>query len=378
MPIRPKTYKNKRQRLSAMKRVFKYEEEEKDEITSSIEKANVYSESFINPFKRNFLQPGLMRTLKVPEKYMKVLIKECDYKKQKMLKASLYGVDGTDKGYHPEYRKCLRHTWRQRTLDGEKINYVTSIVQKMLTEELYELSEDNITNLLRDENIPLSPIVDTSHFDIIRYVGNGAKFLPHRDKVKYKEGYVQYSLVICLDSHITTMNAGATCVYYCGRRHIFNESIMPGHAVLFRSEALHSSERLMNDTDMKLILKFDVHIPEPPRGIFTESLCTCTSCNPYSSYNKKIYTYSVFHGKHKKLPSDIINLIGSFRGKFLKCSCPYARGNKVYNYESCECSCKDCGEFQCKYHPFYDEYAFENSYYPSPPESYYGSWCNGD
>ena len=271
-----------------------------------------------NPY-RYYVPPSLkptdlMKAFKVPEKYIKVLSKECDITKQKMLKAP--------KRYH-------RYIWQHRPS-------ITSFVEKMLKEEL---------------SIPL--IIENSHFDIILYTGEGAEDHLHRDKVEYKNGYVQYSLVICLDSHITTMNAGATYVHYLDKLHIFNESAMPGYAVLFRSDLLHSSERLMNNTDMKLILKFVVPVNAK---ISTETLCfqivfyNCCICNPikHSDYNKKIYTYSVFNGKHKKLSSDIIDLIGNFRGTLVKCSCPHVIPNCL-GCSSLLCVC-DC--YICRY--FYD------------------------
>ena len=82
--------------------------------------------------------------------------------------------------------------------------------------------------------------------------------------------------------------------------------------------------------------------------------------------------HSIFHGMHQIMPTEIVNQIGEFRGKFLKCSCPYVRGYDSDGRCTCTCTCWECYGV-CKHSPFseYDDY---DDYYPYDDDDNYCKW----
>ena len=400
-PIKSRTFKNVRQRHSLAKRLPIFEEEGEEILLLGRPwvPQNPYMESLKN-VRTNASQHCYTQfpaqIFDIPKSTLTKLRNLCVPEEYKMLRASVYGRDGTNKGYMPRIRQCYRYTYN-RDRHPVKCNHLTNIFQKIIDKKFGSYVCEGLDKYGQEIQIEDTHIksvkypikIEKSHFDVLVYNKKNDQpdgfFLPHRDAIKERKNYTQFSVILCLDSCITSMNAGATEIYHNRMRHIFKETTEPGKAIIFPSHALHSSAELKNIGDTKIVLKFDVHIPNIP--YFDNSSlnyrCKCENCKENSMYNLLITNHSVFHGRHRVLPYEITNQIGDFRGEFLKCSCPYVRGyitNKDKDILPCECGCWECYGW-CKHHPFdlndqdsYEYgYAYDYDYYEDQ-----GGFCNGD
>ena len=400
MPPRRRTFKNIRQRESSAKRVLYIEEE--DVLNSEIlPKTNPYVESFDNLAKWTF-ESYVPYILDVPDHTVKFLKKHCLPKRSKFLKAHVYGRDGVSKGLIPSKRDCDRYTYRQ-TDHPFKCRIVMQIVKDIVM-NLYKnlcistykivhsltrcnISKQGILDVLSFYQIKSDDVkVESSHFDVLHYektcTRNGL-FDPHRDALLNTCRtdtilYSQMSILIPIDSHITSQHSGATEIYNMGARHIFPQSTQPGQGLMFPAVALHGSQKLVNIGDYKIVLKFDVYtsINLPTKH---QRKCNCCNCDNESTYNKSLRIHEVFHGWHKKLPVVIIQRIGLFRGEFLKCSCPFEKKMKRTRNLYCICECTSCvnmnAQIGCNYSDI--DYDYDENYICEYDE-YCNGYCNGD
>ena len=229
--VRSRTFKNTRQKESSNKRIPILEDEDEGTILlKEPRKVDPYKESLkdgrtdISQYSLHNFFPT--QIFDIPKSTLRKLRNLCVPKHYKMLRASVYGKDGTNRGYMPNIRQCYRYTYNQGN-HPVKCKYVTDIFHKIIDKEFDQfcLKFDKASGTFTKRQ---SIKIEESHFDIIIYNKKNDQsdgfFLPHRDSIKEKKGYTQFSVILCLDSHITSINAGATEIYDNRERHIFKET----------------------------------------------------------------------------------------------------------------------------------------------------------
>ena len=284
-------------------------------------------QSYFDSYKDPYYYDNSVRIFNIKSKQLRYL-KSITLKKLKLHslpRASVYGRDGTNKGINLNKRMCYRHTYRYTNEDDRPvIDKVEEILKRTLSiKEVYRM--------------------DKSHFDILHYSKTSEKrdgfFDIHRDKINHNKlsyHFRQFSILICLDSNILSIDGGATHIYLTNVKHLFNESTMIGKILMFPSNVPHGSEELKIVGEYKTVLKLDIIVKKfydptyPMYGVSINNLntshykyydtinnCKCLKCNYQGEYRINLTIRALFYGKHKKINiKEILYLIASFRGNF--------------------------------------------------------------
>lgn len=208
------------------------------------------------------------QVVEVPEDLLKEL-KQRRPRDDEYQRASISGLDGTDRGYRPDIRSC----WRKTIGDKKECSKFRKILQKFLRKATGY-------NKLQ---------VERSHFDYIKYRKTQDEegfFKMHRDAVSQnwdEDKWYPISVIIALDSKIKMPDwisfavphplDGATVVEtQIGERKGYPHTTMPGKALLVPSRALHGSEPLTHIGDYKEIFKCDAYLPLYYKKRMIESL----------------------------------------------------------------------------------------------------------
>ena len=134
-------------------------------------------------------------------------------------------------------------------------------------------------------------------------------------------GWLSVTLFIPLETRVTSLTGGAIIIYDYGYRHIFTQSTIPGKVVMMPSHAVHIIESLKRSNEFISTFKCIAHIPITDYRVALSKYylpdsdrCRCSRCDPHSHYNKCIRHHLVFYGRHPKLYSDCVDIIGTFLG----------------------------------------------------------------
>lgn len=208
--------------------------------------------------------------------------------------------------------------------------------------------------------------VDTSHCDVILYE-NGGFFDFHRDGDDANENW--FSIIICLDSHISdpestdgntdTFSFPQHCKWllkkdpttlsdYCGKgmvRHSFPQSRMRKNMLILPFSDLHSSVKLNNDGDYKMIFKIDAVVKFTKIPFFIGLECRCQLCSPwlYTPINEASPYFNLLS---TGITIDILYIILSFaiEPRHTKCICEMS---SIYKYKELDCRCGGYCECTC-------------------------------
>jgi hypothetical protein len=245
---------------------------------------------------------------------------------------------------------------------------------------------------------PVEIILEQSHGDIL-YYDNGGFIDNHRDiESNFKQGnseWKMHTIIVGLDSDIVARrkkiiktyatickgnynrNEGATKVYLPHRscllqkkiyqvkliEHIYEQSCIPAHFVVFPATALHSSIPITNG--YKLALKLDVwmKIPNITNKINELSMhaytkeCVCVLC-------KNDYTYIL----KNKVSNDILTLINEYVADGCNIRNECICNNRTIYY--CQCGCYNCfNNKRCSHALLRGENYFDDDN---------DRWCNDD
>jgi hypothetical protein len=248
-------------------------------------------------------------------------------------------------------RSCLRHT------------FSGIIVKKIKELILSDIKE-------RAEGLPIMPediIIDPSHGDIL-YYKKGDFFDNHRDSVSKKPEEIKdsknnwrmYSILIGVDSNLQE-SEGMTTVYlpsihYLNNstlfksrlmpKHLFKESCIPANYLIFPSEAVHSSTKIMTPNSHKLTVKLDlwIKIQQSSKIAYNYmSFCSCTLC---CSSNCTITSFINTTEVYLPINTNLLRIIGEY----------YVTRNTERNpcceqeFCWCDCTCKSCVDsYACMY-----------------------------
>lgn len=327
-----------------------------------------------------------------------------------------------------KYAPVAKRTTGQKRIDKKKrlcrrITFGKDTVSS-LEEYILPILEKNIERTVGDKIF-----IDPTHCDILFYEQGGV-FKQHKDKVntfpypKKNDGrWRMYTCIIGLDSNLEEMSLtedGNTCVYLpsnstaiaweidgrlysdysdCERllsRHLFAEGCIQGGLLVFPSESLHASRKIMQKNGYKLALKLDVwiHIEVPSKDLTVNDFlqndirydslhfnmketrrhlqclhklhCHCRCCDPnklgVKDLSKKLK--SIF----KNVPVSVIKIISEFtenlKSQFdnnyiCDCFCDIApQKRQSIPKINCICTCVSCVSiYKCSGRSMFDEYS---------------------
>jgi hypothetical protein len=287
----------------------------------------------------------------------------------------------------------------------KKNTYVDKSKRLCYRKTFGNLMVNKISNLILNEIknrvatldiIPLDIRFDSSHGDILLYKGGGF-FEKHRDGINslpasanYDTRWRMYSLLIGIDSNIDhiQMDNGSTEVFLPSLswlfknnkktsslhkqiyRHVYPESFIPLHYVIFPAEARHSSIKLL-DEQFKLTLKLDLWLKiavvdkkniNKICELSFMNYCKCKLCNI------KTYTTKQYINKIKNtfiLPNVIINIIVDYIVDNIK------RNECIHSTLKCPCICNSCNSCLSCYKPVFNYYKYDDD------DDDYNGFCNG-
>lgn len=250
---------------------------------------------------------------------------------------------------------------------------------------------------------PEKILIDPSHGDLI-YYAPGCFFAEHRDQVNKHpkeiddpENWRMYSLIISIDSHITSAWEGATQVLLPSREwvidgrelssrsnrrmmpHIYTQSCVPMHFVIFPSEALHSSVKINNG--FKLALKLDLWLKIPQLRADKINIlsiqsfvdeCTCDMCD--RRYYRLEQASDSIKNILPRFHVDILMIIADYgvdkKSERKECICNY---EKPYDSE-CQCTCVECYHHEATFNDYDRDDDPGDDYYPIERDD---DECNG-
>lgn len=239
---------------------------------------------------------------------------------------------------------------------------VVNQLSKILLPVIINTVNEQDRNFYRFTSYEGDYIMEPSHGNLI-YYEHGGIFKIHRDKTLDKsflkeygvdpDIYKMYTIILCIDSNLEeriNSNEGNTVIYsppfdvtpliynispkdckkYRLIPHIYNDSVIKGHFVIFPSNILHESIEIESQNKYKLVLKMDFWIQNFNEYLFFEeykyvnektdccSICNCKLCNPflqkidafyrniltidclkYFNYEETIYKHSINFTRNK-------------------------------------------------------------------------------
>ena len=277
--------------------------------------------------------------------------------------ATIYNKKSKKKYTNSEVRISQKATFHNNTAVYKKIT-------NMLFPKIKKNFIDSMGNLTGGKNTLFKPC---DHLDAIYYPAGGI-FKPHRDDIStahmqkaISEGYVIYTLILCLSKDYSKINSGTTTIWtpypYSHRshyteysnyqRHVWPTGSKQGMGIMFPSNILHSGNKCFKPT-LKLKMDFYVkfkYVNYNTVSYIPNDCSTCLCCNRQSKL--KISVWKTFYCKKSPFPNDLVLYISKYLGDLRKCYCIDKVESIMYLQNKhlprckrlCKCGCNFCSHY---------------------------------